>query len=132
MNNFMNNFFSADLIFFIMVAVILVVRLRKVLGKITGNEKKSKNSFLFNTKQAQKTYEEESAIKKTFKEKTQVQENINNTNVKLKTSVEKINEIDKKFSTKEFLRGAQEAFELILSAVFFFIGTSCRQLVCTS
>ena len=42
-----------------------------------------KNSFLFNTKQAQKTYEEESAIKKTFKEKTQVQGNINNTNIKL-------------------------------------------------
>ena len=41
----MNNFFSIDLIFFIMIAAFLILRLRSVLGKRTGNEKKQDQFF---------------------------------------------------------------------------------------
>ena len=42
----MNNFFTPDLIFFVLVAAFLILRLRSVLGRRTGNEKKSKDFFL--------------------------------------------------------------------------------------
>ena len=43
----MNNFISPDLIFFILVAAFLIIRLRSVLGKKTGNEKRSKDIFMY-------------------------------------------------------------------------------------
>ena len=43
----MNNFFSVDLIFFIMIAAFLILRLRSVLGRRTGNEKKTGSDFSF-------------------------------------------------------------------------------------
>ena len=46
----MNNFFSPDLIFFVMVAAFLVLRLRNVLGRRTGNEKKIETEFSFGSK----------------------------------------------------------------------------------
>ncbi len=112
----MNNFFSVDLIFFIMIAAILVLRLRSVLGKRTGNEKKSKNNFSFDSKQAQKTYKDENIVKENLKQPKLVEENINNMDFKSKTGLEKINTIDKSFSSKEFLAGAKEAFESIVEA----------------
>ena len=41
----MNTFLTLDLIFFILVAVFLIIRLRSVLGRRTGNEKRSKDIF---------------------------------------------------------------------------------------
>ena len=46
----MNSFFSVDLIFFIMIAALLVFRLRNVLGRRTGNEKKPGFGFSFDAK----------------------------------------------------------------------------------
>lgn len=99
-----------------MIAAILVLRLRSVLGKRTGNEKKPKNNFSFDSKQVQKTYKKENIVKENFKQPKQVEENISNIDFKLKAGVEKINVIDKNFSFREFLAGAKEAFELIVKA----------------
>ena len=46
----MSNFFSVDLIFFIMIAAFLILRLRRVLGRRTGNEKKTGSDFSFDAK----------------------------------------------------------------------------------
>ena len=46
----MNNFFSVDLIFFIMIAAFLILRLRRALGRRTGNEKKTGSVFSFDAK----------------------------------------------------------------------------------
>jgi len=46
----MNNFFSVDLIFFIMIAAFLILKLRRVLGRRTGNEKKPGFGFSFDAK----------------------------------------------------------------------------------
>ena len=43
----MNTILSPDLIFFLLVAVFLIVRLRRVLGRRTGNEKKPKDNFTY-------------------------------------------------------------------------------------
>ena len=39
----MNTFISPDLIFFIVVAALLILKLKSVLGRRTGNEKRPKN-----------------------------------------------------------------------------------------
>ena len=36
----MNTFFTPDLIFFVVVAAFLILRLKSVLGRRTGNEKR--------------------------------------------------------------------------------------------
>ena len=43
----MNTFLTLDLIFFILVAVFLIIRLRGVLGRRTGNEKRPKDIFMY-------------------------------------------------------------------------------------
>ena len=43
----MNISLSPDLIFFILLAAFLIIRLRSVLGRRTGNEKKSKDIFMY-------------------------------------------------------------------------------------
>ena len=43
----MNTFLTLDLIFFILVAVFLIIRLRSVLGRRTGNEKRPKDIFMY-------------------------------------------------------------------------------------
>ena len=43
----MNTFISPDLIFFIVVAALLILKLKSVLGRRTGNEKRTKNFFMY-------------------------------------------------------------------------------------
>ena len=43
----MNTFFTPDLIFFVLVAAFLIIRLRSVLGRRTGNEKRPKDIFMY-------------------------------------------------------------------------------------
>ena len=43
----MNTILSPDLIFFVLVAAFLILRLRSVLGKRTGNEKRPKDFFMY-------------------------------------------------------------------------------------
>ena len=110
----MNNFFSADLIFIIMVAAFLILRLRSVLGKRTGNEKKGQNSFTFDVKSVGKDLTDKKIIEKSKEENSFVKESSNIKSGEAKTNFEKIYELDKTFSTKEFLKGAQKAFETIV------------------
>ena len=42
----MNTFLTPDLIFFALVAAFLILKLRSVLGRRTGNEKRPKNFFM--------------------------------------------------------------------------------------
>ena len=44
----MKTFLSPDFIFFVLVAVLLIIRLRSVLGRRTGNEKRPKDIFMYN------------------------------------------------------------------------------------
>ena len=43
----MNTFLSPDIIFFVLVAAFLILKLRSVLGRKTGNEKRPKDIFMY-------------------------------------------------------------------------------------
>jgi len=102
----MNNFFSPDLIFFVMVAAFLVLRLRNVLGRRTGNEKKIGTEFSFGSK----------VIEKNSKNKKQIKTNTVSGLFSQKGQLEKINELDKNFSIETFLEGAKDAFKIIVES----------------
>ena len=59
----MNTFLTLDLIFFILVAVFLIIRLRSVLGRRTGNEKKTGSDFSFDAKVIDKNSKNIESIK---------------------------------------------------------------------
>ena len=88
-----------DIIIFAGIAVFLVFRLRSVLGKRTGFEKKPDNNIGAQTTKIKET---------TINSFPELEEKIS----KLKTAYETMND----FNHKEFLEGAKRAFETIINA----------------
>ena len=113
----MNIFLSPDIIFFVLVAAILILRLRSVLGRKTGNEKRPKDIFMYQDTtlgtDKNKTLGEKRSIKSKFYDKlsTKKENNLNKN-----TALEKICYFDKNFSTKKFLLGAKNAFQTIIQS----------------
>ena len=111
----MNTFLSPDIIFFVLVAAILILRLRSVLGRKTGNEKRPKDIFMYQDttlgNDKNKTLGEKKSIKSKFDDKLFTGKE-NNSNKK--TALEKICYFDKNFSTRNFLLGAKIAFQKII------------------
>ena len=110
----MNSFFSVDLIFFIMIAALLVFRLRNVLGRRTGNEKKPGFGFSFDAKVVDKNSNNIKEIKIN-------KEHILNSLKKYKNldkngDLKRIYILSPNFSPKKFLKGAKDAFEIIVAA----------------
>ena len=110
----MNSFFSVDLIFFIMIAALLVFRLRNVLGRRTGNEKKPGFGFSFDAKVVDKNSNNIKEIKIN-------KEHILNSLKKYKNldkngDLKRIYILSPNFSPKKFLKGAKDAFEIIVGA----------------
>ena len=110
----MNNFFSVDLIFFIMIAAFLILRLRRVLGRRTGNEKKTGSNFSFDAKVIDKNSKNIESIKTNQERIKSSLKKYKNLNVD--DDLKKIYIIDPDFSPKEFLKGAKEAFEIIIES----------------
>ena len=113
----MNTFLSPDIIFFVLVAAILILRLRSVLGRKTGNEKRPKDIFMYQDTtlgtDKNKTLGEKKSIKSKFYDKLSTgKEN----NLNKNTALEKICYFDKNFSTKKFLLGAKIAFQTIIKS----------------
>ena len=113
----MNTFLSPDIIFFVLVAAFLILRLRSVLGRKTGNEKRPKDIFMYQdtalSTDRKKTLGEKKSIKNKFHDKLFTgKENNSNKN----TALEKICYFDKNFSTKKFLLGAKVAFQTIIQS----------------
>ena len=107
----MNTFTSPDLIFFVLVAAFLIIRLRSVLGRKTGNEKKPKGIFMYQdtalSTDKKKFLDEKQSIKN--KLPSEKKNNLHNN-----TTLEKIYYFDKSFSPKRFLSGAKIAFQTII------------------
>ena len=111
----MNTILSPDLIFFLLVAVFLIVRLRSVLGRRTGNEKKSKDIFTYQDSILEPDKKKVLEQKTSLKRKLSVglpEKKLNN--LKSDKGLEKIFYFDKNFSTKKFLEGAKIAFQSII------------------
>ena len=113
----MNTFISPDLIFFILVAAFLIIRLRSVLGKKTGNEKRVKDFFMYHETglgtDKKNFLDSKQSIKNKFQNKLSYEKknNLNNN-----TALEKIYYFDKSFSPKNFLVGAKSAFQTIINS----------------
>ena len=110
----MNTILSPDLIFFVLVAAFLILRLRSVLGKRTGNEKKTGSVFSFgakvigkNSKNIERIKINQDRIKSSLKKYK---------NLNVDDDLKKIYIIDPDFSPKEFLKGAKEAFVIIIES----------------
>ena len=88
-----------DIIIFAGIAAFLVFRLRKVLGKRSGFEKKPNNNVGVQSTKTKKT---------TINSTPELEEKIS----KLKTAYATIND----FNHKNFLEGAKRAFETIINA----------------
>ena len=107
----MNTFLSPDIIFFVLVAAILILRLRSVLGRKTGNEKRPKDIFMY--QDTTLGTDKKKSIKSKFHDKLFIgKEN----NLNKNTALEKICYFDKNFSTKKFLLGAKNAFQTIIQS----------------
>ena len=109
----MKTFLSPDFIFFVLVAAFLIIRLRSVLGRRTGNEKRPKDIFMYKDTtldiDKEKVLDKKQFIK--YKLSTK-KENHSNKN----TVIEKICYFDKNFTTKKFLSGAKTAFQTIIQS----------------
>ena len=113
----MNIFLTPDLIFFVLVAAFLIIRLRSVLGRRTGNEKKSKDIFIYqdttlNDEKKKNVDENQSKKDKIYGKLSINKEN----NLKNSTTLEKIYYFDRNFSPKKFLSGAKTAFQMIIES----------------
>ena len=113
----MNTILTPDLIFFVLVAVFLIIRLRSVLGKRTGNEKKPKDIFMYNDTtldaDKKKVLDKKQFVKNKFYEKLSTNKE---NNLKKNTALEKIYHFDQNFSLKIFLSGAKIAFQTIIES----------------
>ena len=113
----MNTFLTLDLIFFILVAAFLIIRLRSVLGKKTGNEKRSKDIFMYHdtalSTDKKKFLDEKQSIKNKSHGKSSFKKE---GNLNKNTALEKIYHFDQNFSLKNFLSGAKIAFETIIES----------------
>ena len=113
----MNTFISPDLFFFILVAAFLIIRLRSVLGRRTGNEKKPKDIFMYQDTNIVTDKKKASREKQTIESKPLIKVPINKeNNFKTYSDLKKINYYDNNFSTKNFLSGAKIAFETIIQS----------------
>ena len=108
----MKTFISPDLIFFVLVAAFLIIRLRSVLGRRTGNEKRPKDIFMYQDTtldtDKKKILDGKQSIKSKFHNKLSTEKENN--------ALEKIYYIDKSFSPKKFLSGAKMAFKTIIQS----------------
>ena len=111
----MNTILSPDLIFFLLVAIFLIIRLRSVLGRRTGNEKKPKDIFTYQDSILEPDKKKVLEVKESIKRKTSLsslEKKISN--LKKSTGLERIFYFDKNFSPIKFLEGAKIAFKSII------------------
>ena len=113
----MNTFLSPDLIFFVLVAAFLILRLRSVLGRRTGNEKRPKDIFLY--QDTTLATDKKKVLDKKQHIKNKPFGNLSGnkvSNLKKSSALEKIYFFDKSFSPRKFILGAKEAFKTIIES----------------
>ena len=115
----MNNGFQfLDIILFAMIAAFLILRLRSVLGrhKDTGEQQKENNPEPFSVERTSDNTESNVvSLPRAKSEKNDSEEEFPTETV-LETEIYKIQSAANGFDPKEFLNGAQAAFEMIIQA----------------
>ena len=130
-----NSFQFIDIIFFAMIAIFLILRLRGVLGKRDGNEG-SGLLDLFKQDNSAVKHEQENKDNNILKmpnnhatdintadtsgdkkeENIKTLDPLNNTDNPISSGITQVQKFDQKFDSEDFLVGARVAFEMILKA----------------
>ena len=98
-----------DILLFAMIAAFLVLRLRSVLGKRTGNERRPTDPFDSRTRPDPATPDNVVALPERGKSAATV-------DTPLAATLTQIKLADRRFDEAEFLSGARAAFEMIVNA----------------
>ena len=112
-----DNFQFLEIIFFAMIAVFIVLRLRNMLGRRTGNEHNSQREFTKRQNDASASSDVGNVVN--INDRAEV--NLNNLNEDINEGVKKdflykIIESDPSFNEKDFIQGAKTAYDMILSS----------------
>ena len=111
----MNTFLTPDLIFFILVAAFLILRLKSVLGRRTGNEKRPKDFFMYQDTTLESSKKGAIQVKKPTESDSKILTAMKTSKDK-NSILEKISYFDKSFSPKNFLDGSKTAFQTIIKS----------------
>ncbi|AFX99705.1 tim44-like domain protein [Candidatus Endolissoclinum faulkneri L2] len=106
-----SNFPLFEIIIYAMIAGFLILKLRSVLGRRTGNEKKRPDHFISTSTQETDSGNTISLSDRVIKEYPDINEIASS-----KVSLDCIKQADNKFDEKKFLTGARVAFEVIVQA----------------
>lgn len=113
------SFAFIDIIFFAMVAAFIAFRLRSVLGRRTGNERRRPNPMLSPERQRGETQAGDNVVKLPDRNKSQDAEEPTFANIGDETVKQGVTEIrlaDPHFDLDGFLAGARAAFGMIIEA----------------
>ena len=110
-------------IIFLAIAILILFRLRSVLGRRTGNERPPFNPYasskpkeeVKNDKTAQNTEQSQDAVEEENTVQTYI-DTIAKPGTELNNSLLKIVEKDQSFDPEQFLEGAKSAYEMIVTA----------------
>ncbi len=102
-----NNFQFLEIIFFAMVAIFILLRLKNVLGRRTGNEPTNNNRYKDNS--SQKKSDLSNVVKLAEKKTSDIQDQNNEEKSEIVDLYPEFDQID-------FLDGASKAYEMILAS----------------
>tara|TARA_Y100000590_G_scaffold30054_1_gene33416 strand:- start:1400 stop:2077 length:678 start_codon:yes stop_codon:yes gene_type:complete len=108
-----DNFQFLEIIFFAMIAVFIVLRLRNMLGRRTGNEHNSHRDFAKRENDAATSSDVGNVVN--INDRAEVNLNYFDEGEK-KDFLYKILESDPSFNEKDFIKGAKTAYDMILSS----------------
>lgn len=113
------SFAFIDIIFFAMVAAFIAFRLRSVLGRRTGSERRRTNPFLTGEQKKVEAQVPDNVVKLPDRHASQHDEDgafDNISDAALKTGLTNIRLADPHFDLDDFLNGARSAFSMIIDA----------------
>ena len=109
-----DGFQALDIILFAMIAAFLVLRLRSVLGKRTGHQRRGPNFASDNMKTKNK---EDKAVEiaPTNKMESEDTEEVSDSSDPIAAGLSAVREVDPTFDTENFISGAKAAFEIVVN-----------------
>ncbi|MBI78429.1 MAG: translocase [Rhodospirillaceae bacterium] len=109
-----DGFQALDIILFAMIAAFLVLRLRSVLGKRTGHERRRPS---FSSDNMKSTSKDDKAVEiaPAIEMDSENTEDTTDSSDPIATGLSAVREVDPTFDTENFISGAKAAFEIVVN-----------------
>jgi len=109
-----DGFQALDIILFAMIAAFLVLRLRSVLGKRTGHERRRPS---FSSDNMKSTSKDDKAVEiaPAIQMDSENTEDTTDSSDPIATGLSAVREVDPTFDTENFISGAKAAFEIVVN-----------------